>query len=86
MPGHTPGHDCLSIKLKDEYLLLSGDLYHFIEQREFKRVPTFNTDADMTLQSMEKFEKLANKLNARVIIQHERKHFQGLPKYPLYLE
>jgi len=86
MPGHTPGHTCLYIKLKDENLLLSGDLYHFIEQREFKRVPTFNTDMDMTLKSMEQFETLAKKLNARVIIQHERTHFQKLPKYPKYLE
>ncbi len=86
MPGHTPGHTCLSIKLKDENLLLSGDLYHFIEQRKFKRVPTFNTDVEMTLQSMEQFEKLAKKLNAKVVIQHERTHFQKLPKYPKYLE
>ncbi len=85
-PGHTPGHSILSIKLKDENLLLTGDLYHFIEQREFKRVPTFNTDAEMTLQSMEYFEKLAKELNAKVIIQHERTHFQKLPKYPMYLE
>ncbi len=86
MPGHTPGHSILSIKLKDENLLLTGDLYHFIEQREFKRVPTFNTDAEMTLQSMEYFEKLAKELNAKVIIQHERTHFQKLPKYPMCLE
>lgn len=86
MPGHTPGHACLSLKLKDETLLLSGDLYHFIEQREFKRVPTFNTDMEMTLQSMQQFEELAKKLNARVIIQHERTHFQKLPSYPQYME
>jgi glyoxylase-like metal-dependent hydrolase (beta-lactamase superfamily II) len=86
LPGHTPGHTCLSIKLKDENLLLSGDLYHFIEQREFKRVPTFNTDVDMTLQSMEQFEKLVKQLNAKVVIQHERTHFEKLPKYPKYLE
>lgn len=86
LPGHTPGHTCLSIKLKDEHLLLTGDLYHFSEQREFKRVPKFNTDVEMTLQSMEKFEKLAKKLNAQVVIQHERTHFQNLPKFPEYLE
>ncbi len=86
LPGHTPGHSCLSIKLKDKYLLLTGDLYHFNEQREFRRIPTFNTDVEMTLQSMERFEELAKRLDAKVIIQHERAHFQNLPKFPEYLE
>ena len=86
MPGHTPGHMCLLVNLKDEPLLLSGGLYDFIEQREYKRVPKFNTDVDMTLKSMEVFEKLATELQARVIIQHEKEHYEELPLYPNFLE
>ncbi|MGC3947605.1 MAG: N-acyl homoserine lactonase family protein [Chryseolinea sp.] len=86
MPGHTPGHMCLQIELKNETLMLTGDLYHFNEQREFRRVPKFNSDVALTLQSMEQFEKMANEKNARVIIQHESKQYAQLPKYPDYLE
>lgn len=86
MPGHTPGHTCLQIELKNETIFLSGDLYHFHEQRQFKRVPKFNTDVQMTLQSMDKFEKLVKEKKARVIIQHERTHYAQLPIYPKYME
>jgi len=86
-PGHTPGHMSLYIKLeKNKSILLSGDLYHFKEQREFKRIPSFNTDSLQTLQSMEKFEMLATQLNARVIIPHEVTDYLELPKYPNFLE
>jgi len=86
-PGHTPGHMSLYIKLEEsQSILLSGDLYHFNEQREFKRVPKFNTDSLQTLNSMEKFEKLATQLNAIIIIPHEVTDYLELPKYPEYLE
>jgi glyoxylase-like metal-dependent hydrolase (beta-lactamase superfamily II) len=86
-PGHTPGHMSLYIKLEEnQSILLSGDLYHFNEQREYKRVPKFNTDSLQTVNSMEKFEKLATQLNARVIIPHEVADYNRLPKYPQYLE
>jgi hypothetical protein len=75
------------IKLeKRQSILISGDLYHFNEQREYKRIPSFNTDSLQTLESMEKFEKLATQLNARVIIPHEVTDYLELPKYPEYLE
>jgi N-acyl homoserine lactone hydrolase len=86
MPGHTPGHMCLQIELKNETIFLTGDLYHFNEQRQFKRVPKFNTDVQMTLRSMTKFENLVNQKNARVIIQHESTQYAQLPVYPSYLE
>lgn len=86
MPGHTPGHMCLQIELKKETIFLTGDLYHFNEQRQFKRVPKFNTDVQMTLKSMENFEKLVHQKKAKVIIQHERTQYARLPVYPNYME
>lgn len=86
MPGHTPGHMCLQVELKNETILLTGDLYHFNEQRQFKRVPKFNTDVQMTLESMKRFEQLVNEHNAKVIIQHEHTQYAQLPVYPNYLE
>lgn len=87
MPGHTPGHQVLFLKLENAgNVLLTGDLYHFEENRENKGVPSFNFDVDMTLKSMEKFEAFAKENNAEVYIQHSVKDFNRLPKYPAYLD
>ena len=86
MPGHTPGHQVLYLELPETGpVLLSGDLYHFNENREHRRVPVFNYDVEQTLESMEKFEAFAEEKGARVIIQHEKSDFDALPKAPKYL-
>ena len=82
MPGHTPGHTVLQLELKDETVLLSGDLYHFNAQRRYRRIPRFNTNVDSTLASFDKFEELVSRLEARVIIQHEPDDYAALPKFP----
>ena len=87
MPGHTPGHTVLKVDLvKSGTILLTGDLYHLHESREKRTIPVFNTDAEETLRSMDKFEALAKKTNARVIIQHSAKDFESLPPLPKYLD
>ncbi len=87
MPGHTPGHCVLLVNLEHSGpILLTGDLYHLAAARENRTVPTFNTDADETLASMEKFELLARDAGARVIIQHEMADFEKLPRAPAYLD
>lgn len=87
MPGHTPGHQVLFIDLPETGpVLLSGDLYHFSENREFSRVPSFNYDVAQTLESMKAFEAYAEKTGARVIIQHEKSDFDAMPKAPEYLK
>lgn len=86
-PGHTPGHMSLLVKLKKSgTVLLTGDLYHTIEAREQKLVPTFNTDRAATLASMEKFEKIAADSKARVVIQHRLEDFEALPHAPQFLD
>lgn len=87
MPGHTPGHSVLLVTLpKSGPVLLTGDLYHLAPARENKTIPAFNTDAEQTLASMEKFEQLARDSGARVIIQHELADFDNLPRAPAYLD
>jgi hypothetical protein len=49
-------------------------------------VPTFNTSAEETLASMDKFEELAKASGARVVIQHEDADFEKLPRAPAYLD
>lgn len=86
-PGHTPGHTSLLVNLaKEGPVLITGDLYHLIESRERRIVPSFNVDADETLQSMDKFETLAKELGARVIVEHSVEHMNDLPLAPNYLE
>jgi N-acyl homoserine lactone hydrolase len=82
-PGHTPGHNALLVRLQSGNVLLTGDLYHFTEQVAIKGVPPFNTDRADTLASMDRFDKIARNLNAKVIIQHEPADIAKLPRFPL---
>ena len=82
-PGHTPGHHCLLVKLKEKgYVLLSGDLAHFRENYEANGVPMFNTDHTYTLGSLDRFKKIAANLKATVIIQHDERDVGKLPVFP----
>lgn len=80
MPGHTPGHQVLFLQLKENGpTLLSGDLYHFHENREGGIVPQFNHDIAQTDQSIKDFEAFAKAENAKVIIQHDPEDFTKTP-------
>lgn len=86
-PGHTPGHQSLFLQLNNAGpILLTGDLYHFKENRINKGVPIFNFDVEQTLNSMELFEEFAKETNARVIIQHNKEDFNSLAAYPKYTD
>ena len=87
MPGHTPGHQVLFLDLKEHGpLLLSGDLYHFYENREYKRIPIFNYDVAQTRESMNAFEAFAEEMDAEVYLQHQKEDFNKMPKAPNYLK
>nr|AKN24547.1 N-acyl homoserine lactonase [Tenacibaculum soleae] len=80
MPGHTIGHQVLYIEASgvEKPILLTGDLYHFEENRANKGVPSFNYNVEQTLASMQKFEAFAKEKNAEVIIQHSPIAFKKL--------
>ena len=87
MPGHTPGHQALMLKLaKEGVVILSGDLYHTLDNRRLRRVPRNNVQRADTLASMDRFEHLVTNNRARVIVQHSPEDFRWLPKFPRYLE
>ncbi len=78
-PGHTVGHQSLYLDLGlEKPILLTGDLYHFDENRANKVAPGFNYDIPQTKESMEAFEAFAQEKNAEVIIQHSPKDFEKL--------
>ena len=82
MPGHTPGHYSLLVRLASGPVLLSGDLYHFTEQVQNRGVPPFNHDRADTLASMDRYDRIARNLGARTIIQHEPADIAKLPAFP----
>ena len=81
-PGHTIGHQALYVEVAglEKPVLLTGDLYHFEENRANKGVPSFNYDVKQTLESMDSFEAFAKEKNAEVIIQHSPIAFEKLEK------
>ncbi|KQC32460.1 metallo-beta-lactamase [Nonlabens sp. YIK11] len=84
-PGHTAGHQALFLSLKESGpTLLSGDTYHFEQNREDAVVPQFNYDIPESKQSIEEFEAFAKAKNATVIIQHDLDDFKNtVAKTPL---
>lgn len=83
MPGHTPGHHALLVRLRGRSpLLLTGDLYHFTEQVRNAGVPSFNTDRGDTLASFARFLAIADSLDAEIVIQHEPNDIRRLPAFP----
>jgi N-acyl homoserine lactone hydrolase len=86
-PGHTPGHQVLKLKLKKSgTVVLSGDLYHLRANRQFKRVPVYNANRADTLASMSRVETILKNTGGRLIVQHDPRDYQSLPKPPAYLD
>ena len=86
-PGHTPGHQVLFLKLKKTgQIVLSGDLYHYPEERKLKRVPTFETDQQQTVATREKIEAFLKQSGAQLWIQHDYIANAKLKKAPQFYE
>jgi glyoxylase-like metal-dependent hydrolase (beta-lactamase superfamily II) len=87
MPGHTPGSSVLLVRLMNSgNLLLTGDLYTHERARTLDTISIYNSDQLATIESREKFEKLAIKEKARVVIQHSMVDFTSLPAFPDFLD
>ncbi len=82
--GHTIGSQVLYVEL-EEYggVLLSGDLYHFSEQRQHRRVPNFNHSAEQTLASMDRVETfLTRNPETELWVTHDPVQMRRLRKSP----
>jgi len=83
LPGHTPGHHGLLVKLDGVgTVLLSGDVAHFRENLESNGVPIFNADRADSLASLDRFRTLGRNLHATVVIQHDERDVPKLPAFP----
>lgn len=86
-PGHTPGHQVLFVDLGNTGpIVLSGDLYHFAESRELRRIPAFNFDAAQSFASIDKIEALLEERQAVLWIEHELAFNETLKKAPEYYD
>ena len=87
LPGHTPGHHGLLVKLpRTGCVLLSGDAAHFRENYATNGVPTFNFDRAQTLASLDRFKSIEKNLRATAIIQHDQRDLNKLPTFPAFAE
>ena len=86
-PGHTPGHQVLFLKLrKTGPVLLSGDLYHYPEERTEHRVPKTDFNRDQTAASRVAIEAFLKKTGAHLWIQHDLTANAKLKKAPDYYD
>jgi N-acyl homoserine lactone hydrolase len=71
-PGHTPGHQMLLLRLKNTGpVLLSGDLYHFPQERTLNRFPVFEFDKDQTRRTRLEIDDFLKATGASLWIQHD---------------
>jgi len=86
-PGHSPGHQVLLVKLaRTGPVLLSGDLYHYPEERTLKRVPTTEFDAQQTVASRAAVEAFLAQSHAQLWIQHDFTANAKLKKSPQFYD
>ena len=81
-PGHTPGHQALYVKLaRTGGVVLSGDLWHYAEERTLKRMPK-EEETTGTPASRESMERFLREKNAQLWIGHSTTVFRNLVKSP----
>jgi glyoxylase-like metal-dependent hydrolase (beta-lactamase superfamily II) len=86
-PGHTPGHNVLFLKLKKTGpVVLSGDLYHYPEERTLNRLPVADFNKEQTAASRAELEAFLKKTGAQLWIEHDIIANAKLKKAPAFYE
>ena len=86
-PGHTPGHESLMVDLpKTGWILLSGDVAHFQDNFDNRRVPGGNTDKSASVASMEHVAALLAQYHAQFWINHDAKQAASIRYAPEFYE
>jgi N-acyl homoserine lactone hydrolase len=86
-PGHTPGHQSLLVRLPvTGAVVLSGDLVHFQDNWENRRVPSRNFSKEQSLASMQKVAQVLEKEKAVLWINHDNVQSAEIPHAPKFLE
>jgi N-acyl homoserine lactone hydrolase len=87
-PGHTPGHQCLYVKLaKTGPVVLTGDLYHYpVERTSNDFNPYGGTVAEEEVASRSKLEAFLTEKGATLWMGHDIIQTATLRKSPAYYE
>ena len=86
-PGHTPGHQSLLVRLpRTGPVVLSGDMVHYEDNWNEKRVPSMNFNRDVSSQSMDKVAALLKRENAQLWINHDKAQSDKVAKAPRFVE
>jgi len=85
-PGHTPGHQSLLVRLPQTgAVVLTGDMVHFQENWDQRRVPARNFDKAQTLQSMERVAAILEQHNAKLWINHDKAQSDAIAHAPAFV-
>jgi len=85
-PGHSPGHQSLYLKLPETGpVILSGDLYHFHENRQDYGIPVWN-DKKSTISSFAKIDNILDNTSAKLWIQHDPEEAKTMRMSPAYYQ
>jgi glyoxylase-like metal-dependent hydrolase (beta-lactamase superfamily II) len=86
-PGHTPGHQSLYVRLaKTGGVVLSGDLYHYPEERTLNRLPTAEISLEDTRASRRRLDAFLARTGAQLWIQHDLVAAAGWRKAPEFYD
>jgi glyoxylase-like metal-dependent hydrolase (beta-lactamase superfamily II) len=86
-PGHTPGHQSLLVRLpKTGAVVLSGDVAHFRENFDNRRVPGFNFDIEQSRQSMNKIDGILKAEPAQLWINHDAAQSESIAHAPKFYD
>ncbi len=81
-PGHSIGHQVLLVKLKETGpVILSGDLYHFQENRDNYELPGIN-EKKSSVRSFAFIDQVLDVTGAELWLQHDPELFQSLQLAP----
>jgi N-acyl homoserine lactone hydrolase len=86
-PGHTPGHQSLVVRLpKTGVVVLSGDVAHFKDNWDNRRVPGFNFNKEQSSASMDRVADILQKEHAQLWINHDKAQSDTRKKSPEFYE
>jgi glyoxylase-like metal-dependent hydrolase (beta-lactamase superfamily II) len=87
-PGHTPGHQVLVLRLASTgRVMLSGDLYHYPQERTLRRAPPDNEfSVEQSAASRRRIEEYLTTTKTALWIEHDFPANAQLKKAPGYYD
>jgi glyoxylase-like metal-dependent hydrolase (beta-lactamase superfamily II) len=85
-PGHSAGHQSLFVDLPNTGpIILSGDLYHFKQNREDYAIPIWNSKKE-TIHSFALIDDILDATGAKLWIHHDKEQFDAQRHSPDYYD